>query len=178
MQVVRDITSGRCLGIIKALSKVGTRFSLLLLLVGCNNPIYNSLQDSATLNSLQNHKLYYLDEFKYLKTPKDVSEWINARVEGDPQDNPDDVKNPEEFLSSGKGSCLEYSLLFLNILYYSTGVEGRVVVVERDRRIEGGGIGNHAVIKIGSTYIEPQNGEEVVYTPLYSYSFNDVFSHP
>ena len=74
------------------------------------------------------------------------------------------------------GDCEDVSLLYLNILYVSTGKKGSLVLVEVPGRgvVHGGDI-NHAIVEVDGVLIDPQTGMVGNYKIAYRYSFYDIF---
>jgi len=147
---------------------------LVLLLSGCN-----IIVDSVFQVEAMGHKLYYLPVFDTLDTPSKISGWIQYHgIRYDSNDDAANWKNPEDMISSKKGSCADFAVLFLNIAHYGMKQDVEIICVkDSPRKIEAGGIdSNHAVCRFGSMIIEPQTGGQVNYNANYSYSFTEVFN--
>ena len=120
-----------------------------------------------------NIPLYY-GNFYSLKLKEQISCWIDYHVT---YKMSNDLQTPEECVASGYGDCEEWALLYLNIRYVQFHEKGELCLVESGRTVESGGrTANHAVVRYGSTLIDPMNGHEVHYNICYSYKFDDIFN--
>lgn len=137
---------------------------------------FDVMQDSYIKKLIGYQELYYHPDFDSLDSYRKISDYIQKKVSYDYDDNHEDIKNPYDTLTSGKGSCADYAVLFMNIAYYGMGIKMNLVIVNTNQRlvVEGGTI-NHSVVSYQNEIIEPQNGTYVNYSIRYIYTFDEVF---
>lgn len=146
----------------------------ILLFSGCQ--IAWELQDQKNINQLGNHELYYLEDFNSLDSFKKIYKYIDSNVK---IVNTFTITGPEETLRHGKGGCGSFSLLFINIAYFSMGIKMDIAVVisetEIKRYIEHGGLTDHALCLYQGKLLEPQTGLFTAYKEIgYIYSFDSL----
>ena len=139
---------------------------------------FDMLQDNYNKARIGYQKLFYHPDFDSLDTYAKIGRYIQQRVKYDYEDDLKDIKNPYDTLASGKGSCADYAILFMNIAYYGMGIKMNYAQVHTDdRAIVAGGRLNHAVVSYQDIIIEPQRGYRVDYVIKYIYTFDEVFSY-
>ena len=138
---------------------------LLLLLTSCSQ-----MQDIFYSQKAAQHHLYFKEEFLDLKTPKQISKYISQHLECSLEK--DDIatwSDPKQTLELGYGTCADISLLYINILYYSTGTEASLVLVDLNSTL------SHAAVEVDGVQLEPQTGELSNYTKRFTYTFQQIF---
>lgn len=149
---------------------------LVLLVVGglsgCKQ-IVDYGTDCAAADRYSNTPLYY-GNFSFIRDETLIPFWMDQRVT---YKMSNDLATPEQTVITGYGDCEEFALLYLNIMYIRFGKKGDLCLVVHGRTVEAGGREcNHAVVRYGSTLIEPRTGNQVYYTVCYSYKFDDIFN--
>lgn len=149
---------------------------IALALTSCQQ-VYNMVEDIYLSNMADGHSLYYLPEFDTLDTHAKIGAWIKAHVKYDyTYSDVETWANPEDTIQSGKATCADFAVLYLNIAYYGLHQKGEIVCGKAiSRSVEAGGDVNHAQVRFGDTVIEPQNGSVSTMTVGYAYSFDEVF---
>lgn len=116
----------------------------------------------------------YPCNFKQVFNRASIPSWIDYYMD---YRESSDLQTPTECMQSGYGDCEEWALLYLNIRYMRFQEKGELCLVQSGRTVEAGGQScNHAVVRYGSTLIDPMNGNEVNYEVCYSYAFDDIFN--
>lgn len=139
---------------------------------------FDMLQDSFNESKIGYQELFYHSDFDSLDTYAKIGRYIQQRVKYDYEDDLKDIKNPYDTLASGKGSCADYAILFMNIAYYGMGIKMNYALVHtEDRAIVEGGRLNHAIVTYQDIIIEPQRGYRVDYAIKYIYTFDEVFPY-
>lgn len=145
---------------------------VLFVLVGCS-PICE-IADLMYSDMIRT-ELYYSEDFSNLICYEDICDYLDNTVEYEVVPD-DETLTIEEFLTSGKGDCLYYSLAFLDIAYIQLNEKCSVVFVNASRSVVNGGLVNHAVVQLpDGRLLEPQNGSIVNYEVDYIYSFDEIF---
>lgn len=135
------------------------------------------------LSVVGSRNLYYLPEFEDLTSYKEIHEYISHKVKYDINDNPSYVNHPKETLDTGKGSCGDIAVLFMNIAYFGMGIRMNLLLVDLkdenpSRAIISGNFIDHAVLTYNNEIIEPQKGIIVDYKEAgFVYRFDEVFSN-
>ena len=90
-------------------------------------------------------------------------------------DNINEVYNAKDFISMNGGDCEEFAIMYLTLLYRYFDIKGQFCLVGPVDCEDG--FFDHAVIKVGSDLIEPQNGRIVSnnYKVAYIYDFAEIF---
>ena len=146
-------------------------------------PIFSScsfdvILDIYNKSFIGHQELFYHSDFDSLDTYEKIGRYIQQRVKYDYEDDPQDMKNPYDTLASGKGSCADCAILFMNIAYYGMGIEMNYACVHTsDRAIVEGGRVNHAIVTYQNDIIEPRGGYREDYAIKYIYTFDEVFSY-
>ncbi len=147
-----------------------------LTFTGCTNVLF----DMGYADKASGHTLYNHPDFKNITSIQDAGRWVNSHMCYDA--GSDDIKswsNPKDTLDRGYGTCVDGTLLMMNVLYYSMGVKAQLVILDsstRSRSIENGGMtSNHAAIRIGNQVYE-YNGVAIKCVVDYYYSFDEVFN--
>lgn len=149
----------------------------IILLSGCQQ-IMDEMQDDFIDDQLGDQVLYYNPDFDGLDTYHKIAAYINARVSYDYNDNSNHHNNPEETLKTGKGSCGDFSVLFMNIAYYGMHIKMDAVTgIHPTRKVVDGGDINHMAVYYNGQVIEPQNGCISSMEVGYIYYFDDVFGN-
>ena len=153
--------------------------AVILTLTGCANPVYNFFEDKHLGSMVGGHSLYYSKDFENLHSYGDIGLYIYNHVSYDYGDDPTVWNNPETTLATGKGSCADMAVLYLDIAHYVLHEDGEIVCIDTaniSRSVESGGYVNHAQVRFGSTIIEPFTGKQVSVSSIgYSYSFDNIF---
>lgn len=129
--------------------------------------------DCAAADRYSNIPLYY-NSFWGIDNEAYIPIWMDAFITYRASS---DLQTPAECVESGYGDCEEFAIMYLNIMYVMFGKKGELCLVESGRTVESGGMSaNHAVVRYGSTIIEPMTGRIAYYEVCYSYAFDDIFN--
>jgi hypothetical protein len=129
--------------------------------------------DLASADRYRHIPIYY-NSFWGMTDEAWIPLWMDAHIT---YTQSSDLQTPAECVASGYGDCEEFALMYLNIMYVMFGKKGELCLVESGRTVEAGGRDcNHAVVRYGSTIIEPMTGREAHYVVCYSYKFDDIFN--
>ena len=84
-----------------------------------------------------------------------------------------------EAIKKGKGNCTTYAILFMNVAYFTLGVDfgfASAAASEHSQRAVGvGGFPDHAVIILDGQLYSAYTGEKITqYKASYYYSFDEV----
>jgi hypothetical protein len=126
----------------------------------------------------KSRKLYYSVDFEDLNTFEDIVNYIDEKTLYDKQDNHEYTNNPEETLITGKGSCGDLSVLFMNIAYFSLGIKMDLVLADcgyRSKAVVNGGFIDHATVYWDDEVIDIYSGTSVEFDKGYQYTFDEVF---
>lgn len=138
---------------------------------------FDAITDRLIEGWIGHQEMYYHSDFDSLDSYAKIGKYIREKVTYSNTDNPTDIKNPYDTLTSGKGSCADYAALFMNIAYYGMGIKMNLAYVStNERAMVEGGMPNHAIVTYQDDIIEPQNGRRVVHSIQYIYSFDEVFN--
>lgn len=138
---------------------------------------FDVMQDNYMKKKIGYQELFYHPDFDSLDSYIKIGQYIRQRVTYDFNDDTEDIKNPYDTLVSGKGSCADYAVLFMNIAYYGMGIKMNLSAVNtKDRVIVEGGRINHAVVTYHDDMIEPQRGTKISYSIGYIYTFDEIFN--
>lgn len=149
---------------------------ILVILGSCRLTSIDETTDAKYKELASGHSLYFNDLFYNLTSINTISGfiWSNHSYK---TDNTDIWSNPETTFKRGYGDCEDFVILFMNILYISTGTKANLVLVDtNDRSIVEGGEVNHAVVEVNGVLYEPTLGIVVNYPVRYRYKFNEVFN--
>ena len=154
-------------------------FLSTLLFFGCKG-ITNIILDVSYGTTINGHVLYYSEEFNELDSYAKIATYIRNNVEYNEKDDTYYIENPEETLRTKLGSCADFSILFMNIAYYSLGIKMDLVLTDihsymRNKSVNEGGIPNHAVIAYNDEVINVYSGNPVKFKVYYLYTFDEVF---
>lgn len=152
----------------------------IITLTSCQQ-IADQVNDYVYTKEMSGHTLYNLPEFANLHSHYDIARWIKAHVTYDYNDDETDYKDPEETIRTGKGSCADFSILFVNIAYFALNEKLSIVFVEQSdmklsRHIVDGGDIDHATPYDGTYLISEYNGYNYTCDDIgFIYHFGDIF---
>ena len=156
-------------------------FICSLMAFGCDFA-YNQVSDFIFLDKAYGHKLYCSEKFDSLKTIDEILLYSSAFNFPYLLETEDHWKNPEETINDDGGDCEDFCILFLNICKIKFGIEGRLLLINRNRSIIEGGKISHAIVLLSGKYYDPtcnfciDDIETYLNTIGYSYSFDEIFT--
>ncbi|MDC7221552.1 MAG: hypothetical protein PQJ59_16580 [Spirochaetales bacterium] len=147
---------------------------VLVIFVGCEMYDHDTMQDDYNSDIYSGKALYNPGlEFSSLE---EIGEWIGDNISYCTVSGY--VQNPQETIESGKGDCKACAVLFMNLAYFSFGVEPDLICVDTNdvyKSVVDGGCTDHAMVLVNGDMYEPQNGDIYYGSIGYSYSFSHVF---
>lgn len=151
-------------------------FAILVSILLSSCAVADIFTDAYYTTKFQQVSLYHSDDFSTLTTPKAITTYIHNNIH-QVSEEVDSWSAPKDTLMRGYGDCEDWSILYLNILYYSTGKRGSLALVAvPGRAVVNGGTINHAVVEVNGIQIEPQTGKVCNYKVGYRYTFEEVFN--
>ena len=139
--------------------------------------VFRRIRYDYMYESVINHKLFYLPVFDNLDTYDKISYWINCNIKYDyTYSDLHKYANPEDTYLTGKGTCADYAILFLNIAYFGMNKKGDFVAVNsKSDFLSKIGIISHAEVCFDGENIDIYTGKKSNHITAYSYSFDEVF---
>lgn len=152
---------------------------IITIIAGCKDMVIDSYYGSFA----EGHSLYYSEEFEQLNTFEKITSYMNLNTFYNSEDDLWIWFDPETTLSDG-GTCVDLSILFMDIAYYGMGIKVNLVcgsmesVDTSPRKIVNGGTDStHAAIEYNGLIYSPFIGWYYQnFRVDYIYFFNEVFS--
>lgn len=157
------------------MKKICLIVALIAILTSCDQ-----YYDMQYADDMAGHHLYYLPEFDTLHSYADIALWIKDHVQYDTEDNAYECKEPQQTIRSGKGSCADTAVLFVNIAYFALDQRLSVAYVDdstlKARHIAEGGYIDHVMPYDGTKYVISQNTGRLYTADIgFYYHFDDIF---
>ena len=152
----------------------------IIMFTGCSNFMY-------VARNVTGHELYIIPDFEFFDSYHNIAGFIRSNVQYQSESG-DYWKNPEETWNEHCGDCEDFAILFMNIVYISTGEKLDLVLVNIDdikevnsiddipdapQKING--VLNHAMCAKGKLLIDPYTGKYFSGATHKRYSFDYIF---
>lgn len=149
---------------------------MIICLSGCALDTQSDFNNATLEGRINKSEIYYNDDFYYLDSIADICHYIMYNVNYK-ADRGDIWSDPKTTLTRGYGDCEDMTILFMNIYYIVFGEKCELVTVNSSRKVEAGGIVNHALVRLPNGRLQEANvvGTNQSLVVGYSFGFDSFF---